>query len=86
MMLVPILMLLTVLSTSCSNKPEVIYKDRIVKQYPPQAYLVTCKKPVLQGKTWKYIGQLAIDRGVALEDCTYKIDKIIEWSNGKGPE
>lgn len=68
--------------TSCSKKPEYIYVDRVVKQYPPQAYLVKCDKPTIKGKTWKAIGELAIERGNALDDCADKIDGIIKWSEG----
>ncbi|QEG07757.1 hypothetical protein [Salmonella phage SE4] len=40
---------------------------------------------MLGGKTWKDIGQLAMDRGDALDKCSYQVDKIIEWTE-KGPE
>lgn len=44
--------------------------------------MVACTKPTIGGKTWKAIGQLAIDRGFALDDCSSKVDAIIEWSKG----
>jgi hypothetical protein len=69
------------LLASCSKKPEYVYVDRVVKQYPPQAYLVKCDKPTIKGDTWKAVGALAIERGNALDDCADKIDGIIEWSN-----
>lgn len=76
LILTPLLLLLS----SCADKPEVVYVDRVVKVYPPGAYLVKCYKPVLDGTTWKAIGQLAIERGTALDDCADKLDSIIEWS------
>lgn len=66
---------------SCSNK--VTYVPKVEKQYPPAAYMVACTKPTIGGKTWKAIGQLAIDRGFALDDCASKVDAIIEWSKGR---
>ncbi|UNY42494.1 hypothetical protein [Escherichia phage vB_EcoM_PiR] len=47
--------------------------------------MVKCHKPELTGNTWKAIGQLAIERGTALDDCADKMDSIINWSN-KGAE
>lgn len=81
--LIPLLLLPFL--NSCADKPEVVYVDRVVKVYPPGAYLAKCHKPELTGNTWKAIGQLAIERGTALDDCADKMDSIISWSN-KGAE
>lgn len=77
-------MLLTLLLTACSEKPQVVYKTVYI--FPPEAYLVPCDKPTLEGKTWADIGRLAIKRGTSLDACAGRVDGIIEWRDKKKKE
>jgi hypothetical protein len=65
--------------TGCATDP--VIQTEIQIQRVPDALLVPCPIPSLDGNTYQAAIELALARGAALQECNRRLEDIRRWGS-----